>query len=142
LAKTNDVIVDEVVAKPRRRVISSVLADCGRTSIIESSGLLDAADPVLDAEDEVVIPRHVVPLPPLLVLAVTKTAVRRNIISSRVSILRNYNNGAAPARPPFLAVNLYVTAWREIRGRMWGGRICTFYSYSDEDSYNAQKSDP
>jgi hypothetical protein len=80
LATTNDVIVDEVVAKLRRRVISSVIVDCGRTSIIESSGLLDAADPVLDAEDEVVIPRHVPPLPPLLVLAVTKTAMRRNII--------------------------------------------------------------
>ena len=80
MATTNDVIVDEVVAKLRRRVISSVIVDCGRTSIIESSGLLDAADPVLDAEDEVVIPRHVVPLPPLLVLAVTKTAMRRNII--------------------------------------------------------------
>jgi hypothetical protein len=78
LATTNDVIVDEVVAKLRRRVISSVIVDCGRTSIIESSGLLDA-DPVL-AEDEVVIPRHEPPLPPLLVLAVTKTAMRRNII--------------------------------------------------------------
>ena len=79
MATTNDVIVDEVVMKPRWRVISSVvIVDCGRTSIIESSGLLDA-DPVL-AEDEVVIPRHEPPLPPLLVLAVTKTAMRRNII--------------------------------------------------------------
>ena len=81
MATTNDVIVDEVVSKLRRRVvISSVLVDCGRTSIIESSGLLDAEDPVVLAEDEVVIPRYVVPLPPLLVLAVTKTAMRRNII--------------------------------------------------------------
>ena len=39
-------------------------------------------------------------------------------------------------------VSRIKSAWREIRGRMWGVRICTFYSYSDEDSYNAQKSDP
>jgi hypothetical protein len=56
LATTNDVIVDEVVVKPRRRVISSVIVDCGRTSIIESGRLLDDADPVVLAEDEVVIP--------------------------------------------------------------------------------------
>ena len=69
LATTDDVVAaDDDVARLRLRSI----VDCRRTT----SG---RRPPSLAADEEVAIPRHV-PLPLLLLLAVTKTAMRRNII--------------------------------------------------------------
>lgn len=70
LATTNDVVVEDA---------RYPIVNC-RRSISGNSGLLVLADLSLAADEEVVILRHAPLPPPLLVLAVTKTAMRRNII--------------------------------------------------------------